>query len=86
MESEEISASDWRFLGPTLCVAGHARCISNFYRLRINHVQEIGGFSFEPKPPTARAERLSYPKATIRLCLSEIKHAHTDDGVRQEMA
>src|ERR1700722_19036567 len=59
-------ASDWRFLGPTLRVTGHARCISNFYRLLINHVQEIGVFSLEPKPPTARAERLSYPKATIR--------------------
>jgi hypothetical protein len=68
MESEEISASDWRLLGPALCVTGHARCIANFYRLRINHVQEIGGFSFEPEPPNARAECLSYPKATIRHC------------------
>jgi hypothetical protein len=24
--------------------------------------------------------------AVSRLCLSEIKHVHTDDGVRQEMA
>jgi len=26
------------------------------------------------------------PAEEIALCLSEIKHAHTDDGVRQEMA
>jgi hypothetical protein len=34
--------------------------------LRIKHVQKVGGFSFEPKPPTVLAERLSYPKATTR--------------------
>src|ERR1700676_5201371 len=57
---------DRRSLGSTPCVTGHTRCISNFYRLRTNHVQKVGGFSFEPKPPAVLAERLSYPKATTR--------------------
>jgi hypothetical protein len=30
--------------------------------------------------------RIDHNAALAHLCLSEIKHAHTDDGVRQEMA
>jgi hypothetical protein len=38
------------------------------------------------KPPLD-AIRLNIREVlTVYLCLSEIKHAHTDDGVRQEMA
>jgi hypothetical protein len=34
------------------------------------------------------AERViqSIAQRRVAVCLSEIKHAHTDDGVRQEMA
>ena len=45
-------------------MANHS--VPNLYRLRIDYVQKICGFSFETKPLTALTERLSYPKTTLR--------------------
>jgi hypothetical protein len=63
---KEISASDRRSLRPTFCVTSHARCIPNLYHQRVNHLQEVGDFSSEPKPISALIERLSYPKTSVR--------------------
>jgi hypothetical protein len=44
----------------------------------------------DDQPYSQRCRAAKNPKAIrtpqMHLCLSEIKHAHTDDGVRQEMA
>jgi hypothetical protein len=37
-------------------------------------------------PSVTRETAMSRSDLRQPLCLSEIKHAHTDDGVRQEMA
>jgi hypothetical protein len=62
----EISALDRRSFRPTLSVPIESHSVPNLYRLRINYGQKIRGLSFEPKPPSAVGECLSYPKATIR--------------------
>lgn len=41
--------------------------------------------SFRPEPNDAAGQPTGFVPARV-VCLSEIKHAHTDDEVRQEMA